>query len=541
MKKLIGLSALLFLLGCSITSKLKKKERVRVPVITKKEILPPKRGISPLIRVKIDEAKTFRFSTKKFFRVYRDTLLGTFPPGEYKVRVKKARKVGWLYFGVVGKEKTRESALTRKELLEKGGLHLHLFESGILVETTIETLDTREYLITIGPYRKKRELLSKSPYTLKGIISIPEDEPHGLVELFNVEGKKLLSTQDFFRILPGQNIPQVFTFYAVKEKNNLRKGRKRDLNFTGILEFRVSPKGELYLVNELSIEEYLRGVLPSEMGPEFPIEALKAQAVIARSMVFANWGKKMAYIGKPYDFERDVYFQVYRGITYRSDRTDMAVRLTRGEVLFFNGEVALTPYHSTCGGHTESGSIWGKSEPYLRGVWDTEDVHHLNLKDEEDVKKFIDRIKDAYCSPAVYGNSLRGYSRTYRWQVEYKRGELERIIKKKTGKSFGRLLDIVPIERGTSGRIKKLKIIGTKLSFIITGELNIRRSLSKNYLRSSLFYIEKRGDRFLIKGGGFGHGVGLCQLGAAGRALRGENYLQILSHYYPGTYIKRIY
>ena len=322
-------------------------------------------------------------------------------------------------------------------------------------------------------------------------------------------------------------------------------------SFRGIMEFVVGKLGGVTVINELTIDEYLFSVNSSEMVNAMHIELLKAQTVIARSTVLATIGRH--HYDDPFDLCADDHCQVYRGTSREIEKSIEAVVGTDGEVLTFNGEVCDTRYAKVCGGITESfKSVWGiKDVPYLVPVVDApadEDVV-FPADTEERARKFIDSRPKAFCNldSADVPFYLRYARKYFRWKVEYSREELEEIIKMKTGIDFGKLKDIVPLSRGASGRIEKLKIVGTQKELLLSPELKIRQALSRSTLYSSAFYpvIERDKDgiptTITLVGAGWGHGVGLCQLGAAMMAEKGFTYRQILEHYYPGARISKVY
>ena len=261
----------------------------------------------------------------------------------------------------------------------------------------------------------------------------------------------------------------------------------------------------------------------------------------------------------------DDHCQRYQGITnIFSDNAVQAVKETEGCVLVFNGEICDTRFSKCCGGITEDYSnTWGKIDiPYLRSVVDYNylpDTTILPLTVEENAEKWILKKMPAYCNldtwqdidkMAVMKEILPSFDQEtpdfYRWTVRYKAAELEQIIKERSGIDFGRIKALVPFERGESGRIIKLEIQGTKRTVIVGKELEIRKWLSRSHLYSSCFVVETRQDchgmpeAFTLHGAGWGHGVGLCQIGAAVMALKGKSFEEILMHYFPGTLLETV-
>ncbi len=318
----------------------------------------------------------------------------------------------------------------------------------------------------------------------------------------------------------------------------------QDLYFRGILRLLPGKKGKLVVVNELTIDEYLFSVNSSEMPNDAHIELLKAQTVAARGTVLATMKKH--HYNDPFDICHDDHCQDYRGVGRERKNSIQAVFETEGEVLFYDDEICDTRFSKICGGIAESFEhVWGGApRPYLVAVSDTLVDVEIPVNTEEKAREFIDSNPPAYCNLNSFEKipEYLEFARPYfRWEVVYTRDELGRIFRKKTGYDIGEIMDIIPLARGDSGRIKKLKIIGEKGERTIAGELNIRQALHETTLYSSMFYVLKDGEKIIFKGGGWGHGVGMCQIGAAMMAEKGKKYDEILYHYYRGSKLRKIY
>ncbi len=319
---------------------------------------------------------------------------------------------------------------------------------------------------------------------------------------------------------------------------------RQDLYFRGILRILPGKKGGIVVINELSIDEYLFSVNSSEMPNDAHIELLKAQTVAARGTVLATMKKH--HYNDPYDICHDDHCQDYRGVARERKNSIRAVMGTEGEVLFYNDEICDTRFSKICGGVSEAFEhVWGgEGKPYLISVKDTFDDVELPLNTEEKARRFIDLNPAAFCNLNSFDDVpeyLKFATPYFRWTVEYTKTELGNIFKEKTGYDLGKILNLIPLERGNSGRIKRLKIVGEKGERIIDGELRIRQALHETTLYSSMFYAIIEDEKILLRGGGWGHGVGMCQIGAAMMAETGKNYREILFHYYPGTHIKKVY
>ena len=339
--------------------------------------------------------------------------------------------------------------------------------------------------------------------------------------------------------------------------------------------------GALTAVNELSVEDYLVSVISSEMKATAGLEYLKASAIISRSWLLAqiqrrqseqaevaheqvltdderiDWTDRAAH--SLYDVCADDHCQRYQGVT-RADNPNVrkAVEETRGRVLVADGQVCDARFAKCCGGVSEVFSTcWEDHDySYLQAVRDDGDDTSLpDLSDEATAREWILSNAPAYCNTTdreVLSQVLNDYDLEtqdfYRWKVEYAQEELSALVKKKTGVDFGDILDLQPVERGKSGRLLKLRIVGSRRTMVIGKELAIRSALSTSHLYSSAFVVEKsdsdaqgRPQRFCLKGAGWGHGVGLCQIGAAVMGAEGHSCDDILLYYYQGASIKKTY
>lgn len=359
---------------------------------------------------------------------------------------------------------------------------------------------------------------------------------------------------------------------------NFHWERKEVQRFGGTLRI-IIEEDTLTAVNVISIEEYLTSVISSEMSATASLELLKAHAVISRSWLMDKLCvKNQAYgisrqnetssssdisdssIIKWYDHEAHTNFDVcaddhcqrYQGITRASTSQAVeAVTSTRGEVLMHDGKICDARFSKCCGGAFEEfQNCWENvPHPYLIGGRDCKTETSLpDLTIESEAVKWIRTSPAAFCNTQdkkVLGQVLNNYDQEtvdfYRWKVSYSQQELSELIRKRSGIDFGEIIDLIPVERGTSGRIIRLKIIGTLRTVTIGKELEIRRTLSSSHLYSSAFVIDKENQRFIITGAGWGHGVGLCQIGAAVMGEQGYNYKEILSHYYPGSALEKQY
>ena len=365
---------------------------------------------------------------------------------------------------------------------------------------------------------------------------------------------------------------------------NFHWERKENQTFLGTLRF-VVESDKIVAINELPVEKYLESVISSEMSATSSLELLKAHAVISRSWLLAqmkkrrevaesgnnffSFTKKEDTLIRWYDREDHTLFDVcaddhcqrYQGITKEtSPHVAEAIRQTKGQILMDGEEICDARFSKCCGGITEEFQYCWEDTPktYLTAVRDIAlGVEHTlpNLTNEEEAEKWIRFNPPAFCNTQdkkILSEVLNDYDQEtvnfYRWKETLSQEKLQQLIADKLKMDLGAILDMKAVERGKSGRISKLQIIGTEKTFTIGKELEIRRTLSDSHLLSSAFVVDKYDkdeqgvpQRFELIGAGWGHGVGLCQIGAAVMGEQGYHYDAILLHYYQGAEIKKLY
>lgn len=295
--------------------------------------------------------------------------------------------------------------------------------------------------------------------------------------------------------------------------------------------------GRLVLVNRIDIERMLEGLVPAEIPASVHLEALKAQAVVARGQVFSKLGAR--HFLEPYLLCAHTHCQVYAGSAVENPRASEAVRATRGQLLFWGDALVDTVYSANCGGHTEDNdAVWSDPpSPALRGRPDLPAGVPAPLPNEN-LHEWLVNPPDSFCR-----RSSLGREGILRWSKDITAEQMERLVSAE--KKLGRVMALQPLERGVSGRIKVLRLVGTEDDLVVQGELAIRQLLGG--LRSSLFTVQVELDEnqlpavFHLHGAGWGHGVGLCQAGAVGMAEAGYAYPAILAHYYGGAVLKQVY
>ena len=352
--------------------------------------------------------------------------------------------------------------------------------------------------------------------------------------------------------------------------------RKEEQKFKGNLKI-IDENQHLTAINILPIEEYLLSVISSEMKASSSFEFLKAHAVISRSWLLAQQEKakrisqdynscrrtEQEYI-RWYDREDHSHFDVcaddhcqrYQGISKAyTPRVQQAMEATTGEVLMFNQQICDARFYKCCGGVTEKFEHTWEAivHPYLDKVVDSEtDLETGDLSQEEEARKWILSSPPTFCNTtdsAILSEVLNDYDletqHFFRWKEVYTAELLSALVKKKIDIDFGTISDIIPLERGVSGRLIRIKIIGSLRSMIIGKELVIRKAFSASHLYSSAFVVDKvldgEGDKFVFHGAGWGHGVGLCQIGAAVMGAKGYSYKEILLHYFKGSELVKLY
>jgi SpoIID/LytB domain protein len=362
-----------------------------------------------------------------------------------------------------------------------------------------------------------------------------------------------------------------FSLFGVPVGIGFHWQRKEPQTFQGNLIFHHRKDGTMALINEISLEDYLTSVISSEMSADAPKEFLKAHAILSRSWLLSGLGQKGKRVETSVQTEKsgtgeiirwyeredhdlfdvcaDDHCQRYQGITKVSGQAKEAVQETHGRVIEFQDEICDARYSKCCGGLTENfDTAWGnRSIPYLASISDAP-VPHQPIETEEEASAWILSEPGAYCHTKeedLLKKILPGFDREtkqfFRWTVRYSREELEQILRKKSGIDFGTLKEVIPLRRGPSARISRLKIVGSNASVVVGKELEIRRWLSPSHLYSSAFVVKAQGNQIIFHGAGWGHGVGLCQIGAAVMAMGGRSAGEILKHYFTGVEIKKIY
>jgi stage II sporulation protein D len=380
------------------------------------------------------------------------------------------------------------------------------------------------------------------------------------------------------RFVHGES--STFTLSGVRIGIRFHWEREQEQTFRGDLELLAREGGAVTAVNEIALEDYLESVIASEMSAAAPLELLKAHAVTSRSWIACMLkqegktapqagpvrtasrrpGERIIWYGREehdgFDVCADDHCQRYQGVgVIVSEAVREAVRSTRGICLVYGGNICDARYHKACGGMTENyENVWEDTPiPYLSSVSDAA-LPFPAVRTEKEARQWICGLPDAYCNkadPGLLRRILPSFDQEtadfFRWKVVYPRDALQEILREKTGIDCGVLHRLTPLKRGPSGRIIRMKIEGSKGKLVVGKELEIRRCLSRSHLYSSAFAVSRELDpsgtpvRFILDGAGWGHGVGLCQIGAAVMADRGFSAEEILRHYFRGATLRRCY
>jgi stage II sporulation protein D len=477
-------------------------------------------------------------------------------PGEvWEVRLKGGEPARFSFFIRADLLTDVDQARRRLRKFESLKIPAHLSVVGQRLEHHGKLiLDNREHWVCLGAYgsqEQAQEVLDQLDLGENALV-LPEISgvPRGHVEVVGPDGEVRCLGRRL--LVQSANLGHIILHDSPVGREFHWEHREK-LSYREAVEFLVGNDGKLVAVNELPLEEYLVSVNSSEMDARCHLELLKAQTVAARATILATAGKH--HRSEPFDLCNGDHCQCYYGSVREGSTSRQAVEETLGEVLMADGRICDARYAKVCGGIMEANEhVWpGQPISYLRSGVDAPSLEAAEgfypISSEDQARRWIVSTPEAYCNPDVpdlpdYLSYARDY---YRWKVCYERGELEGIIENRSGHKIGTLQDLRPLTRGESGRISRLEIVGQNGSLVLERELEIRRVLSHSHLYSSCFTVNFQRDAngqiqtVVLHGAGWGHGVGLCQVGAAMMAVRGKKYDQILAHYYRDTSLKRIF
>ncbi len=424
------------------------------------------------------------------------------------------------------------------------------FEVGTVFGIEGEVIDSREVLIGIDPVKAGRGSKRAAKHARKWniettVLAELVDLPKGTIVATSSDGRTVVRSPIAMWFAPHKRNATI----EVKDVvfggggSQLHAERTEDRDYFGSIYVTVGRDAKLVVVSAVTADKLLAGLVPSEIFPDAPTEALRAQAIAARTELLNRIGTR--HFADPFLVCSSQHCQVYSGAGKEHPRTTKAVEHTRGKVLLHDsGGLVDARYSASCGGHSEhKENIWGGDpDPALRGHLDSTPSAATKRFDlgvtDKNVDQFLAAGKgDAYCGTTKYGKGR------YRWKKKLDAEILsQRVVEHYP--DVGRVTAIEPLERGISGRIRRVRITGTEGTAIAKGDLHLRRMFGG--LRSTLFTVRSVGnkrspDAFEFRGAGFGHGVGMCQTGAIGRAEAKHSFAKILRHYYEGSKVRRLY
>lgn len=509
----------------------------------------------PIIRVAVIEgAKNVEFTPSETIRVLPQGEAGPeiVLPGKktYTVSISNASPGQYKHWVVVESLPVARHAQLGavKEQWVKRGQLPDTFEVGGLFGIRGQVFDSRQILVAIGGSKdlaqaKKLQRDLEGKYGVEGRIHSEITRfPSGMITLTG-EGLSLeINSPDTLWIAPQKGRDQAIRYTIPGVKKSYGAGSETR-TYLGQLVFAPDKDGSLVAMTSLGAERLLRGVVPSETYASAPKEALMAQAVAARNEIFAALGVRN--LADPYMQRADIYDQVYGGVGAEDERATRAVDATRGLVMFYQKQIVEAVYSSNAGGFTENNNnVWdAKARPYLRGKPDAP-AKDVPAKFRGGITS--ENLEDFLASemPAYSKTSPMGSTKYYRWEDSASIAEVEKWLGEQ-GYKLGKIRSAKVLSRGVSGRVIRLELTGQKGKAVIERELNVRRLFGG--LKSGLFVMDFQRDsagnitKFTFRGAGFGHGVGMCQTGAMGMAAKGKSFRDILSHYYSGIEIRKLY
>ncbi len=516
----------------------------------------------PILRIGLIENRdSIEFRLSGRFSVFNDQgvsiLKDVASTVKWRVKIEQYSPAKYIYNVLLGKFQDPSAARDLEyTLIEKGiGTRIKV-RGGKLYYNDRVVNDNTQYWVVVDVLNSEQEALSFANQSLSEfsyqIIKEKVNEPHALFELFDSEFEKLAEAENVIRIVPES--PEVVTYiYDLAVDNESPNRASKYRVFKGPLEFRCTNDGKIIVICEMPLEKYVESIVALEVKPDFPVEAIQAQAIAVRSKTIASLGIK--HHEDMFHLCSGKHCQVFKGLIQTPGLISDAVKQTMGMVLRDQRQVIDANYSLVCGGYTEAYRTLneeGFSDPYPP-VFDGHNGNHkekpVDFNDKNELIKWICEQPDVYCN-LIHNepdNTPDHFKRQFRWQITYDRQELEEIISTKTENDIGILYDIIPVRRGTSGRILEIEILASNRNLVLHGEDKIRQALATEQLPSSCLFIKRKFDdngfplSFTFYGAGSGHGVGLCQAGGVAMALQGKSYSEILSHYFKGTNLKKIY
>jgi stage II sporulation protein D len=471
----------------------------------------------------------------------------------WRVRAERTRPAKLRHWAIVWRGRAQQGgeAAAQARAWKARGPEAKVFEQGTLFAVAGEVLDRRELLVGVEPAasweaaeKTLERLKASDKLASPGIFTELLDRPHGELEAVGARTGARVRNEGvlWFAASGGRPLQVEWRRAGAEGAGRGGAGPGKEAGGRGSYHGRVyvtiDRRGGLAVVNAVPENRLLAGLVPAEIFPSAPDEALRAQAIAARGELLVKIGTRHA--GEPFRLCAETHCQVYAGASRETPRTTAAVEATRGEVLFeANGkDLVDTVYSANCGGHTEhSENVWPDlgAHATLRG-------HRDSAADARDpfaggvgdalLERFLAAPPPSFCGQA----RQQGGTDRFRWTVTRKPDELARLL---AAFRLGQVKAIEVLERGVSGRARAVRITGDRGAETVRGELRIRQTFGG--LRSSMFLVEVTGGAATFTGGGFGHGVGMCQTGSIGMAETGKSYRDILRHYYQGSVLRKLW
>ncbi len=524
-----------------------EEEEIVIPVVEPKKVEPRKAYIEPTIKVRLlgGASSVTLGSTGDVSLSFGSNFMKIEPGSRVKFKPRSARvSVRSYAVGIATYSGAEyEDAVKYAEQWKRRKYTVRLIKAGgQLVQADGSISDTTVYWVALGIFKSERAAERfRDKMFAQGISSWVIDEsvlgPRGNIEILDPKGNPRAYADS--RIFITSEAP-IEIFNVPYGQGFWGSGKRENRRYVGPIEIIVDKRGKLAAVNEVQLEEYVKGVVPVEIRLTAHDEALRTQAVAARTEAVTKLG--IQHVFDPYDYCASQHCQEFGGLTRRTPRTDAAVEATHGQVLMRDGSLVDAVYSANCGGHTEHNeNVWtSRPDKALRGISDlysNPESFDSPIRSSQ-LEGWLMRSPRAYCSdPRIVARGK------FRWKKRYSAAELTRIVNRR--RRVGDVKEIKVLRRGVSGRARRIKIVGSRDNAVINKELRIRQVLGG--LRSSMFIVDVKRDSdgaptaFTFHGGGWGHGVGMCQSGAEGMALRGFEYEDILKHYFSGTEIKKLY
>ncbi|HID38123.1 MAG TPA: hypothetical protein EYP36_01235 [Calditrichaeota bacterium] len=474
----------------------------------------------------------------------------------WRIKIKESQPAEYKYFLMLKESELKQAIEDEIAELHKLGHNASCLTVGGEIHLNKRLVNRNEkHILLAGPFNSEKEARHHSnEYGYLDHCRIhrkPVKQAQAVLEIYDPSCEQFQEVQGGIKIIPKK--PDVyFELYnfEIKQESG-KKPQKENLFYNGQLTVKADEDNNLVGINEIYLEDYLKGVLLSEIEGGISPAYAKSLAIVVRSQVIARFGQY--HTAEDFDFCSEGHCLRYYGKKDGNEVINQAIEETSGLVLHRDEKVCNAYFSYSCGGFTENAcDVWFKEDDcFSTGKYDGEKSpqNDLDLTVEAIVEQWIMVRPDVYCrqEAADQPHLTRVGSDAFRWEIFYTRQELEHILYEKTGEKPGIIYEIIPLKRGVSGRIKELEILGSLKNVRIRGELNIRSALSETLLNSSCFIVKAEKDEdgvplnFLFVGAGKGHGVGLCKTGAAKMAKLDKTVEEILAHYFEQSTIKEIY